>query len=150
MSALLQLRELASAGSQAPFDFDAFEARRARARHWHRAAGWSAIGAIGVLAAVPVLALLTRPEPNARVMSQPAAARPAAAEVFLQSPALVDMDRFALTSELEDHIAVLDAEISAARLRPVSPADLKRMESAREQLNSSLQRVNYAHALLDL
>jgi hypothetical protein len=150
MKSPLEMRALAAPAAAAPFDFDEFERRRAQLRHRARAAGWSASAALGVLAVVPVLAVLTQQEPAASVIAPPVGTvtRPAA-EIFTQ-PALVDMERFALTSELEDHIALLDAEISAARLRPVSRDELGRMESTRAQLNDSLQRVNYAHALLDM
>ncbi|MDQ2639693.1 MAG: hypothetical protein M3Y79_03810 [Pseudomonadota bacterium] len=144
------LRALATPSGGAPFDFAEFERRRAQVRHRARTAGWSAAAAIGMLAVVPVVAVLTQPEPAATVTGPPAAAMTPVADVFLQPPALVDMDRFALTSELEDHIALLDAEISAARLTPVPDAELERLETTRARLNDSLQRVTYAHALLDL
>ncbi len=146
----LELRALATPGGAAPFDFAEFERRRAQVRHRARAAGWSATAAIGVLAVVPVVAVLTQPEPAATVMGPSADAVPPVADVFLRPPALVDMGRFAITSELQDHIALLDAEISAARLRPVPAAELERLEITRARLNDSLQRVTYAHALLDL
>lgn len=145
-----ELRALATPSGGAPFDFAEFERRRAQARHRARAAGWSATAAIGVLAVVPVVAVITQPAPDATVTGAAADTLRPAAEMFLQPPALVDMDRFALTSELEDHIALLDAEISAARLRPVPGEELQRLESTRARLNDSLQRVAYAHALLDL
>jgi hypothetical protein len=67
-----------------------------------------------------------------------------------QLPALVNMGQFDITSTLEDHIALLDAELSAARVGKVPEVQLRPMESAREQLSASLQRVSYAHALLSL
>jgi hypothetical protein len=145
-----ELSALAGPVGAAPFGFEEFERRRAQARHRTRVAGWGAAPAIGVLTLEPVLAWVTQPDPAARVIARPAASVTPVAEVFARPPALVDMDRFAMTSELEDHIAVLDAQISAARLQPVAAEDLRRMESTREQLNDSLQRVAYAHALLDL
>jgi hypothetical protein len=150
MTSPSDLRVLAADAAAAPFDFETFEQRRQRARDRGRVAGWSAAAALGVLTAVPVVALLTQPEPAAIVLGPPAGAMTPAAEMFQQPPALVDMDRFALTSELEDHIAMLDAEISVARLTPVAPEQLRRMEATRAQLNESLVRVAYAHALLDL
>lgn len=146
----LELRALATPEAGAPFGFGEFERRRAQARHRARAAGWSATAAIGVLAVVPVVAVLTQPGPAAIVTGPSADAVTPVADDFLQPPALVDMERFALTSELEDHIALLDAEISAARLRPLPDAELRRLETTRARLNDSLQRVAYAHALLDL
>jgi hypothetical protein len=150
MKSSLDLRALALPAADAPFDFAELERRRAVVRHRARAAGWSATAAIGVLAVVPVVAVLTQAEPAAMVIATPGAETRPVADVFLQRPALVDMDRFTVTSELEDHIALLDAEISAARLRPVPGEQLQRMESTRARLNDSLQRVTYAHALLDL
>jgi len=149
MTYTLPLRALDAMPGDAPVAFEEFERRRALARHRTRQASLSAVAALGVLAMVPLVAVLTQGQPAAMVLEQ-ATVRPSSAEVFQQAPALVDMARFALTSELEDHIAPLDAEISAARLRPVAAEELQRMERARRQLNDSLQRVNYAHALLDL
>jgi hypothetical protein len=150
MKSLHELRDLAVPAGGAPFDFDEFERRRAQARHRARATGWSAAAAIGLLAGVPIIAVLTQAEPAATVIAPSAAEVTPVAEVFQNPPALVDMDRFTVTSDLEDHIALLDAEISMARLRPLSREELRRMEATREQLNDSLQRVSYAHALLDL
>lgn len=150
MNAQLDLRVLAGPAGEAPFGFDEFERRRAQVRHRIRAAGWSATAAIGVLAIVPVVAVVTQPAPAARVIAAPASEVVPVAEVFQQPPALVDMGRFVVTSELEDHIAMLDAGISAARLSPVSGEEIRRMEAAREQISNSLRSVNYAHALLEL
>jgi hypothetical protein len=144
------LRSLATPAGDVPFGFDEFERRRAQVRHRSRAAGWSATAAIGVLAIVPVVAVITQPAPAARVLGAPAGEVLPVAEVFRQPPALVDMGRFAVTSELEDQIALLDAEISAARLSPVSREQVRQMETTREQISDSLRSVSYAHALLEL
>jgi hypothetical protein len=53
-----------------------------------------------------------------------------------------------MTSELEDHIALLDAQISAARVYAAPPEQLRQLEYTRSQLNDSLQRVSYAQTLL--
>ncbi|HUG73766.1 MAG TPA: hypothetical protein VMK82_10100 [Steroidobacteraceae bacterium] len=145
-----RLRALERPAAGAPFDFDEFERRRVQARHRGRLASWSATAAIGVLTLVPVVAVLTQPDPDAQVIRPGAANVRTAAEVLARPPALVDLDRFAMTSELEDHIALLDAQISAARLQSRAVEELRRMESTRAQLNDSLQQVAYAHALLDL
>jgi hypothetical protein len=150
MNAQPDLRALAAPAGEVPFGFDEFERRRAHVRHRSRAAGWSATAAIGVLAIVPVVAVVTQPAPAARVIAAPAGEVVPVAEVFQQPPALVDMGRFVVTSELEDQIAMLDAGISAARLAPVSNEEVRRMEAAREQISDSLRSVNYAHALLEL
>lgn len=146
----LELRTLGAGEASAPFAFEEFERRRTAVAKRVRVARWSAAAALMVLAVVPVVAVLTQAEPAAMVVAKPASELTPVADVFSRAPALVDMDRFAVTSELEDHIALLDAEISAARLRPASADELERMESTRAQLNDSLQRVSYAHALLDL
>lgn len=144
------LRALGAVEVVPPFDFEDFEQRRAAVRHRRRAAGWSAAAAVGVLALVPAVALLTQPQPAARVIAPAAGEVMPLADVFRQPPALVDMERFAVTSELEDYIALLDAQISAARLAPVPHEDLRRLETARAALDDSLQRVARAHELLDL
>lgn len=150
MNAQPDLRVLAGPAGEVPFGFDEFERRRAQVRHRTRAAGWSATAAIGVLAIVPVVAVVTQPAPAARVIAAPANELVPVAEVFQQPPALVDMGRFVVTSELEDQIAMLDAGISVARLSPVSGEEIRRMEAARDQISDSLRSVNYAHALLEL
>jgi len=144
------IRVLAAVDVAPPFGFERFEQRRAVARHRRRIAGWSAAAALGVLTIVPAVALLTQPQPAARVIAPSASQVTPLADVFRQPPALVDMERFAVTSELEDYIALLDAQISAARLMPVPGEDLRRLETARAALDDSLQRVARAHELLDL
>lgn len=150
MKTLSDLDALTVRHPTAPFSFNQFEQRRALIRHRSRTAGWSAAAALGLLAVVPVIAVITQPQPAAQVLAPPASQMRPLADVFQQPPALVDMGRFALTSEMEDYIALLDAEISAARLMPVPREELQRMEAARARLNDSLQRVAHAHAMLDL
>lgn len=150
MNAVPDLRNLAGRAIEPPFGFEQFEMRRALVRHRQRTTGWSAAAALGVLALVPVVALLTQPEPTAQVIGRPADELPPLADVFRQPPALVDMERFAVTSELEDYIALLDAQISAARLSAVPREELNRLESTRARLRDSLLSVSQAHALLDL
>jgi len=150
MNASTDLHQLASAPETVPFGFDEFERRRAATLQRRRATNWSLAAAGVVLGLVPVLALLTQgPEPAALVMHSAADAMPSASEAFEQ-PALVDLGQFAVTSELEDHIALLDAEISAAQVYAVPAEKLQQMESTRRQLNDSLQRVSYAQSLLNL
>lgn len=139
-----------AAAPAAPYDFDEFDRRRGAAQYRRSVATWSASGAVAALAMVSVLALLSQaPEPAAIVGSPPSVQVPLAppgAEV----PALVNLEQFELTSQIEDHIAVLDAEISAARVEAVPADQLRRLEATREELNLSLQRVSYAHTLLSL
>jgi len=105
---------------------------------------------MAVLALVSGVALLTQPDDAVYIVSAPSRAVQTDAEAEPQLPALVDMAQFDVTSTLEDHIALLDAELSAARVQQVPDAQLRPIESAREQLSASLQRVSYAHALLNL
>jgi len=99
---------------------------------------------IGVAAVVAMLALLTQvPEPVVEESTFTLVEAP-------YQPALVDVGRFEVTSDLEDHIALLDAQISAARAYEAPPERVRQMEYAREQLNDSLQRVSYAQTLLGL
>ncbi len=151
MNTSTDLRPLVAApATLPPFGFDEFERRQLAARQRRRATNWSLAAAGVVLGLVPVLALLTQgPEPAALVMHSTADATPSATAAFDQ-PALVDLGQFAVTSELEDHIALLDAEISAAQVYAAPAEKLQQMESTRQQLNDSLQRVSYAQSLLNL
>ncbi len=123
-----------------PFGFEEFERRRAAAEARRRAGVWSAAASVAVLGLVAMLALVTQsPQPVAELSG-----------AVPYQPALVDVGQFDVTSELQDHIALLDAQISAARVYQAPPERLHQMEYAREQLNDSLQRVSYAQTLLDL
>jgi hypothetical protein len=154
MSVREGLRQLASQESPAPFGFDVFEQRRARAVARRRTVGWGSALSVSMLAMVGLLALVTQPQ----VDGDPVMAAVEARDLMAlpldgrspDSPALVDMSRFELTSELEDRIALLDAELSAARVQRAPAEQLRRIEGTREQMNESLQRVSYAHALLSL
>ena len=145
MNAPVELRQLAAHENAAPpFGFEEFERRRVARVRQRRTTGWSVTASVGVLGLVAVLALLTQaPQPSAQLTAAAVAARNA-------QPALVDLGQFEVTSELEDHIAMLDAEISAARVGAAPDERLREMESARAELNESLQRVSYAHSLLNL
>jgi len=145
----IDLRQLHHRADAAPpFGFEQFEHRRATAEYRRRATAWSVTGAAGVLGVVGVLALMTQaPESAPRVEGGSLVNTVPQADVPWQ-PALVDLGRFEATSDLEDHIALLDAQISAARVYAAPPEQLRQLESAREQLNASLQRVSYAQTLL--
>jgi len=154
MSTQEGLRQLAAQGVVAPFGFEVFEQRRARAVARRRSAVWGAALSVSMLALVGILALVTQPRVDrdsimAALESQELVALPDATP-RVDSPALVDMGRFELTSELEDRIALLDAELSAARVQRAPVEQLRRIEGARQQMSESLQRVSYAHALLSL
>ena len=154
MSVPESLRALASQDLSAPWGFDAFEQRRVRAASRRRAAVWGSALSVSMLTLVGVLALVTQP----RVDEDPVMVAVESQDLMTlpldgqrpDSPALVDMSRFELTSELEDRIALLDAELSAARVQRAPAEQLRRIEGSREQMNESLQRVSYAHALLSL
>jgi hypothetical protein len=133
----------------APFGFEQFERRRALATVRRRTTLLSAAGSMATLGVVSIMALVTQGPPQ----FQEAGSRPVLAAPtpeYADLPALVNLDQFDLTTELEDHIALLDAELSAARVQAAPAQQLRQMESTREQLTQSLQRVSYAHSLLNL
>lgn len=147
------LQELAARQhARAPWSFEEFEQRRARATAARRNFTWSAATSMVALAVIAGIAVLTQPPVTATVARRAAQAGEtvAAAQAGEALPALVDMGQFDVTSELEDRIALLDAEISAARVQQVPVEQLRPIEITREQLNDSLQRVSYAHTLLGL
>jgi hypothetical protein len=141
----------ASDAAEPPYGFGEFERRRAAARSRRRAGVWSIAASAGVLGLVAMLALVTQsPEPAAQVSNVPPARPGVSATDVPYQPALVDVGQYEVTSELEDHIALLDAQISEARVYAAPPEQLRRMEDARAQLTESLQRVSYAQTLLGL
>jgi hypothetical protein len=151
MSMQEDLRALAAGSAPAaPFDFEVFEQRRAAATVRRRSAVLGAAGSIAALAFVSIIALVTQSPQQLRVADVALPAQTLMKAEFDSAPALIDLDQFDLTTELEDHIAVLDAELSVARVRAAPFDQLRRLESTRAQLNESLQRVSYAHSLLSL
>jgi hypothetical protein len=144
------LRALAARGCTAPFDFEAFERRRAVAAVRRRTAVLGAAGSIAALGLVSLVAWVTQSPQQLRMADVTLLAQPAIGADFNAAPALIDLDQFDVTAELEDHIAVLDAELSVARVRAAPADELQRLEATRAQLNESLQRVSYAHSLLSL
>lgn len=147
MSAHQDLRQLLARDEPAPFGFEEFERREAQRTQQRRVATLGVTGTLAGLGLVSLLAVLTQaPEPLGAQLPAAAVVEPARHEL----PALVDLGQFEVTSEIEDHIALLDAQISAARVRAVPGERLREMEQARAQLNDSLQRVSYAHSLLSL
>jgi uncharacterized small protein (DUF1192 family) len=146
------LRNLAANESAlAPWNFEAFEQRVARTRTRRRAALWGSALSVAMLATVGILALVTQPQMKREaVLAATPVPFDSEPEISVEQPALVDMGQFDVTSELEDRIALLDAELSAARVQRAPKDQLRSIESTRERMNQSLQRVSYAHALLNL
>lgn len=141
------LRALAAMDtSGAPFGFEAFERRRAVGAVRRRATLVSAAGSVAGLAFVAVMALVTQSPQNLHL----AEAAPQAGAYEDELPAIVNLDHFDVTTEIEEHIAVLDAQLSAARAGAAPDEQLRELEYTRSQLNQSLQRVTYAHSLLSL
>jgi hypothetical protein len=147
MSIQEDLRALAASDVPAvPFGFEAFERRRAMTAVRRRSAVVSAAGSMAALAFVSIIALVTQGPPRLQLDESPLLDVAPGAQLL---PALVNLDQFDVTSDLEEHIAALDAELSTVR-GSVPAEQLRQLESAREQLNHSLQRVSYAHSLLSL
>jgi hypothetical protein len=148
MSIQENLRALAARDvPAAPFGFEAFERRRTLSAVRRRATMVSAAGSIAALAFVSVMALVTQGPPRLELART---VPPVTIVVEEDLPALVNLDRFDVTTELEEHIAVLDAELSEARVGAAPAEQLRQLETTRTQLNQSLQRVSYAHSLLSL
>ncbi len=147
----LDLQELAAARHDAmPYDYAEFQRRRMAAERRRGATTWSVAALFGVAVVVALLALMTqKPETQAVLVDSAPATATAPGTAVQSQPALVDMGQFALTSELEDHIALLDEQISAARVYAAPPEQLRQLEYTRRQLNDSLQRVSYAQNLLN-
>jgi hypothetical protein len=136
-----RLQSLGDQDAAQHWSFDEFENRHTQSLDRKRRIARGAVGSLAVSGLVVVSVMLSLPRPVDVV-----------ADVHNQvsAPALVDLGQFDVTSELEDHIAVLDAELSSARVGVTRVDQLQQMESARDRLNDSLQRVSYAHSLLSL
>jgi hypothetical protein len=135
-----------------PWSFAEFEQRRTRVVSRRRLTTWSVFGSAAAASLVILFALLTQPSRRIMVDEQKPAISAGAlvAGHSASAPALVDLSQFDITSELEDRIALLDAQLSTARVQAAPFEQLVQMESTREQLNNSLQSVSYAHSLLSL
>jgi hypothetical protein len=150
MSTQENLRTLAAVDApSAPYAFEAFEQRRTLASVQRRNTWLGAAGSIAALGVVSILALVTQAPPQLQALATVPVGTIAATESS-ELPAMVNLDQFDLTTELEEHIAVLDAELSMARVAAAPVEQLRQLESTRRQLNDSLQRVSYAHSLLNL
>jgi hypothetical protein len=141
------------AAADLPFSFEHFEHRRGAQQQRRRAAQRATFGTVAALAVVLGVALVTQSPPRdvtvtrEATVPQGALGNAALAETETM-PALVNLDQFERTSELEDQIALLDAELSAAPITTRSRISVREMESTRAQLQDSLQRVSYAHSLM--
>jgi hypothetical protein len=152
-SSAVTLKELAAldAFSPPPYGFDEFTRRTVRARRERRVLAVSAaasVAALGVLISVALREAQT-PSPAGASIVQPMPRRESATTAVAAEPALVEVDRYVLRSDLEDRIAWFDAALSTGRVEAVPDEEMLQLQSAREQLARSLQHVTYAHALLD-
>jgi hypothetical protein len=136
-----RLRSLRDHDAAQHWSFDEFENRRAQSSNQKRRVVRGAVGSFAVLCLVVISVMLSLPRPVEVVVDM---------NKQQSAPALVDLGQFDVTSELEDHIAMLDAELSLARVGVTRVDQLQQMESVRDRLNDSLQRVSYAHSLLSL
>lgn len=139
-----------------PYAFDEFQKRSVRRQGARAAVGWSVAATVATLGLVLTLALVTgREGPGAmpgaavRTLATSSSTTPVAVAQPEQS-ALVDLGQFAVTSEMEDNIAWFDAALSESRVHSASPEHLRQLETARNQLADSLQKVSYAHSFLGL
>ena len=162
------LRELPE-DALAPYDFREFERRAAQrtlaaqGRH-----GGRLVAAAAAIAVMTLVVLLRFGTPAPRVaagnvtigaVTAPRAApklmpaRPEVLENWLASlpsdPALVRVGARAAVSGLEDRIAQLDDQLSAARLAPAQPGRLDALQQERTRLMGALVQVRYAETLAD-
>jgi hypothetical protein len=146
-----ELQALASrTEASAPYGFEVFEQRRLAAALQRRTAAVGVVGAVAVLGMVSMLALVTQ-QPERFGESLPASQMPVATAVAVpDARALVNLSQFEITSELEDHIALLDDQLSAARVAALPRDRLRQIESTRARLNDSLQHISHAHSLMSL
>jgi hypothetical protein len=139
--------------SAAPYGFEQFEQRSTRTAARRHAGVWSATGSALVLAVVSLVAVVTQAPPQPVVADSAVPVMRELASDFAaatDAPALVDLGQLDVTAELEDHIALLDDALSAARLHAMPAERVRQMESTRAQLNESLQQVSYAQSMLSL
>lgn len=153
----------------APYDFREFKRRAAQrtlaAQERHDGRLLAAAAAIAVMALAVVLRF-GAPAPrvaagnvtSGEATAPPAAttlvpARPEVLEHWLASlpsdPALVRVGARAAVGGLEDRIAQLDDQLSAARLEPAQAARLDALQRERTWLMGALVQVRYAETLAD-
>lgn len=135
------------AGATAPYGYEEFVQRERRTQTRQRTLGWASAASVALVAVLVGLGLRNSQPPPAHerveALLRTAATAPAG------EPALVEVDRYMLRSDLEDRIAWFDAALSAGHAEALPDQDLMRLEATREQLARSLQQVSYAHAVLD-
>jgi len=162
------LRELPG-DELAPYDFCEFQRRAAQrtraAEERHDGRLLAAAGAIAVMA-IAVLLRFGAPAPRVAAGSVAvgentappatltlAPARPEVLEHWLASlpsdPALVRVGARAAVGGLEDRIAQLDDQLSAARLEPAQAERLDALQQERTRLMGALVQVRYAETLAD-
>ena len=151
-----------------PYDFREFERRAAQHALAARERHGGRLLAVAAAIAVMTLAVLLRfGAPAPRVAADtvkigeetPQAAptlvpaRPEVLEHWLASlpsdPALVRVGARAAVSELEDRIAQLDDQLSAARLEPAQAGRVDALQQERTRLMGALVQVRYAETLAD-
>jgi len=135
-----------------PYDFEEFQRRSVRAAAGRRSWAFSAVASVAVLGLVVTLAVVTQRSGMTYAVSSPLPVMDEArgAGPDDAQPALVDLGQLALRSDLEDRIAWYDAQLSVGRVSSAPPEQLRQLESTRELLADSLQKVSYAHSLLSL
>ena len=162
------LRELPEDASAPPYDFREFQRRAAQralaAQERHGGLLLAAAAAIAG-AALAVLLRFGAPAPHVAAGGVPIGevappeaptltpARPEVLEHWLASlpsdPALVRVGARAAVGGLEDRIAQLDDQLSAARLEPAPAGRLDALQQERTRLMAALVQVRYAETLAD-
>ena len=169
-SALARLLRALPGDAQPPYDFREFRRRAERRAVAARGRGGGPLVAAAALIVVTALVLLLRlgapPAPRVASDSAPAGAatvrhvpppatgaRPEVMEHWLANlpsePALVRVGARAAVSGLEDRIAQLDDQLSAARLEPAQAGRLYALQQERTRLMGALVQVRYAETLAD-
>ena len=142
------LRNLAAReeGVAPPYDFAEFQ-RRAVARS--PLATPAAVRVLRVAAVIaPLALLLTIAEVERQSVFTNEADFVLAAEAATSEPALVRVGPTVRVNDLEDRIAWIDTMISEAPVTGLTAADRASLQSGRDTLADSLQRVRYAQTLL--
>jgi hypothetical protein len=142
------LRDLAArdaVSAAAPYDFGEFT-RRAAARRDAAAPGATrrALRFVAMVAPLALLLSIAGVEHHGVETD----ASDALAAAVAPEPALVRVGATGRVNDLEDRIAWFDSMISEAPVAGLSAEDRAALQSSRDALANSLQRVRYAQALL--